>query len=279
MVKTLRQIYRKIVPAFIRKRFYEVRNKRKLISVAIANEMEFQVNPSQFWYDFNTGIWEPATKNFYKRYISPMKAVVDIGGWIGPTMLIAYSHNPSKIYVVEADPVNYQILKSNCMKNYLEDKVELYHVCIADKTNDVAGFGYADRNIHDTSTKTIVKDGERVKVRTITLDDYLKKIDMGNVNVIKIDIEGGEQYIESGLEYIAKFPEITILFSIHTPFWNDKEKTTQMLLEQFKHFDVFSDTEEKINEEELYLKLMSEKPTQYNNKTGEFFTVILKTKS
>jgi hypothetical protein len=101
---------------------------------------------------------------------------------------------------------------------------------------------------------------------------------MLDVNIIKIDIEGGEQYIEKGLDYISGFCDIKILLSIHTPFWTNKEKTTDMLLKQFKKFDVFTDLKQKAGEDELKQMMLSEQPTSYEGKTGNFFTLILKTK-
>jgi len=251
--------------------------KIKIVSYAVSNEMKFDVIPSRFWNDFNHHLWEPETRIFYKKYVLPTKEIIDIGGWIGPTMMIAYSYNPKKIYVVEADPANYQILKQNVFKNLLNDKVELYNVCIGNKNDEIVSFGYTDENFLDTSTKGI--GGNRVKVKTATLEDFLKTKDMSKINIIKIDTEGAEQYMEKGLAYISQFPDITVLFSIHGPFWNDKQKTANMLLEQFKNYDVFTDKEEKITENELLEKMLSNDTIAFlEGKTGLFFTVILKTK-
>jgi len=224
---------------------------------------------------FNECKWEQETIKFYKKYVSPDKEVVDIGGWIGHTMMIAYSFNPQKVYVVEADPINYQILKKNTLNNYLEDKVELFNICISDKNDEIVTFGYVDENIQGTSIKGI--GGKRIKVKTKTLEDFLKTRDMKNINIIKIDIEGGEQYIENGLDYISKFPGINILLSIHVPFWNNKKETTNMLIKQFKKFNIYTDREEEITEDKLMIEMLDDTPTRYNGKFGKMFTLILKT--
>jgi hypothetical protein len=157
----VKKIYRRVVPGFIRDKIRSVTSilshPNPIIprSKAISNGMEFDVTPSTFWSIFNSGRWEPETREFYKKYVSPLKAVVDIGGWIGPTALIAYSNNPLRIHVVEADPVNYQNLKANCIRNYLMDKIDLHNICISDKTDDIVKFGCIDENIKGTSTKAI----------------------------------------------------------------------------------------------------------------------------
>ena len=243
---------------------------------AVSNEMKFAVVSDKFWHGFNKGSWEPDTVKFYRNHVSPDKDVIDIGGYIGATMMLAYSFNPNKIYVIEADPANYQILKKNTFNNYLDDKVELFNICVADKSDEIVSFGYAYDNIFDMSAKNI--GGDRVKVRTTVLEDFLKTRDMTKVNIIKIDIEGGEQYIEKGLDYIAEFSGIIILLSIHTPFWKDKRETANMLIKQFKKYDVYSSGEKIIPEEELMTKMLCETPTKKGNRTGLFFTLILKTK-
>jgi FkbM family methyltransferase len=243
-----------------------------------SNEMEFEVvyNNYFFWRKFNSKKWEPETVAFYKNNILPYKEVIDIGGWIGPTVLIAYSFNPKKITVVEADPANYQILKRNCKANHLDDKVDMRCGCIADTTGKTVSFGYIDEINKDTSTKAI--GGERVKVNTLSLRDFLQTCDLSNTNIIKIDIEGGEQYIEDGLAYIAGFTGIKVLLSLHPPYWKNKQATTKMLLNAFICYNVYSTDEKDIPTEQLKAMMLDETKCDLGNQTGRLFTVILETK-
>jgi len=249
--------------------------KRGIVNYAISNGIKFDVVPHWFWKNFNNGKWEPDTIKFYRKYVSPVKEVIDIGGWIGPSMLAAYSCNPLKIHVIEADPASYQVLKKNTLNNYLNDKVELFNICIGDKNNEIVSFGFMDKNIIDTSVKGINETG--VGVITITLMDFLKTKDMNKINIIKIDAEGAEQYMGEGLKYISQFADIIVLISIHTPFWNDKPETANMLMKQFRRYDIFTDKEEPITEDELMEKMLNSSPTRFKDKTGKIFTLILKT--
>ena len=245
----------------------------------VANDMDFEVvsNNYRIWNMFNSEKLEPETFAFYRKYVSPEKEVIDIGGWIGTTVITAYSLNAKKITVVEADPANFQILKRNCMINYLNDKVVLYNRCISEKSGEIVGFGYTDSNNKDTSTKSI--GGER-RVVTISLRDILSKCDLNNTNIIKIDIEGAEQLIDDGLDYISEFPGIVVLLSMHTVFWDDKAKAIERLIRPFRKFDVYTEKEEFINEERLIEMMNAEyKHPVWEGKTGYFFTLILKTKS
>lgn len=273
----------RIVSAFIPVRAWRKSVREKLLTpkwkaqdYAIANGMRFAVTPHEFWHPFNEKIWEPETLQFYSKYTHPMKEVIDIGGWIGPTMLLAYAYNALKITVVEADPANYQILKTNCRKNYLEDKVELHCTCISDTTDEILNFGGQNTMIpQDSSTNCI--GGQRVKVRTTSCLDFLQSKDLRKVNIIKIDIEGAERFIADGLEYISRFPDITVLLSIHTPFWPDKRETARVLMAELEKFQVFSEKETAMDKAELEAMLTAEVPCSWPDKTGKFFTLLLKT--
>jgi len=254
----------------------KIRGKKIFLNKAMVNGFVFSVEPEEFWPTFSSGYWEPETFAFYKKYVSPDKEIIDIGGWIGPTTLLAYSLNPKKITVVEADPANFQILKLNCKNNYLEDKVDLNCICIGQKSNEIVTFGYTDDANQASSTKSI--GGDRVKVKTTSFLDFLKTKKLNDVNIIKIDIEGAEQYIEEGLRHISQFEDINVLLSLHTPFWDNKELTTKTLMKELENFDLYTENEEKISLDKIQEMMLASPNSQWKNKPGLFFTLILKTK-
>jgi FkbM family methyltransferase len=241
--------------------------RRKFLSTrkVACNDMVFDVEPSEFWYNFDNGKWEPETYDFYKKYISPVKDVIDIGGWIGPTMLFAYSMNARKISVVEADPANFQILKKNCRQNHMEDRVELHNLCLSDRTGQIVMFGTKSKK-KGSSTKRIGYGD--TKVTTTAMMEFLQSKNLKETSIIKIDIEGAEQDVTDSLDYIAQFPDIAVLFSVHVPMFRDAQKTNALLAEKFKKFDVFTDTEEPLSLAEAEKRL----------EKGGSFCLILKTK-
>jgi FkbM family methyltransferase len=259
-----------LICGFIPKKDLRIKIRRKILSekVAIFNGITFDVVPHHFWRGFNRAEWEPETQKFYRKYVAPDKKIIDIGGWIGPTVLMAYALNPKRISVVEADPANYQILKRNCLGNYLDDKVELHNLCISNESWKVVTFGTSEE---DSSTKRIGMGN--VKVATMAALDFLKSQNLNEVNIIKIDIEGGEQFIEKGLDYISTFSGICVLLSVHIPFWDNPENTTRTLLKEFEKFDLYSEKEELMSRNEVE-NVMSSKKIPY----AGFFSLILKTR-
>lgn len=241
--------------------------RKRLLSTrrATVNDMSFEVEPSEFWYKFNKGTWEPEAFDFYKKYVSPVKDVIDMGGWIGPTMLFAYAFNARKISVVEADPANFQVLKNNVRKNFLEDRVLLYNLCLSERSGDIVSFGAASKK-KGSSTKHI--GGGQTKVKTTSMMEFIRSQDLNEVSIIKIDIEGAEQDVVDSLDFIAGFKDIAVLFSIHVPLWRDAKKTTMAILESLQKFDVCTDTDQPMSREDTRKRL----------EKGGYFCLILKTK-
>ncbi|MCL1891749.1 MAG: FkbM family methyltransferase [Alphaproteobacteria bacterium] len=252
------------------------------VTVAIVNGMSFDVVPLQigdtdFWHIFNTKQWEPGTFEFYKKHVRPDKDVIDIGGWIGPTMLIAYSLNPRAVHVVEGDPANFQTMKINAMQNYAQDKVRMQNICVSDKTGDVVEFGLTDESHPDSSTKSM-NAGGGVKVLTTDIVEYLKSKDLADTSIVKIDIEGAEQLCARGLAYMSEFPGLNVLLSLHPPFWEDKGGVVNKLMPEFKKFDIFNEEGKPLELSELQDMMLEECDCNWAGKKGRFFTIILKSR-
>ncbi len=269
-------IVRNISPA-IRDSIVEMRDYFRIFPrKALINNDEFTVLPDKFWLSFNRGTWEPQLREFYKRHISSDKMVIDIGGYIGPSVFLASSYRPKKIIVVEADPINFEKLKKNCELNSLQDEVELHHYCIFNKTGETVRFGPMDRILPHPAINGI--GGEGSETETISFQKFLSGCDLDSTNIVKIDIEGGERFISEGLDYIAGYPGIYIYLALHPPFWPEKEEIADMLLGSFERFDIFTDTEKHLPKQKLRKMILSDQKTYYAEKRGLFFDIILKTK-
>lgn len=57
-----------------------------------------------YWNLYRSGLWEPETKAFLKEILHPGDLFVDIGAWIGPTVLWALEFGATVI-AIEPDPV------------------------------------------------------------------------------------------------------------------------------------------------------------------------------
>ena len=69
-----------------------------------------------FWKHVQNGKWEPETFTVLNKYLNRKHSYIDIGAWIGPTVL--YGCQLAKhCYAFEPDPVAFQELRSNVRLN------------------------------------------------------------------------------------------------------------------------------------------------------------------
>ena len=179
------------------------------------------------WFIENYSTWEPDTFDVFDKYLDNNKIFIDLGGWIGTTCL--YAAKKSKyVYVVEADPYSVEGLKNNCIVN------NLTNIMIIDKPiyniDDIdIKFGknvYTKSNWNESMSKIVDNDkiDDYIILKSITLNKIIddNKIDMNNISLLKIDIEGGEENILTELLEINKKYKIPLWLSFHLPWWKDK---------------------------------------------------------
>jgi FkbM family methyltransferase len=248
---------------------------KKAITDIKINQMRFNVLPcvskdGDYWDTVNKGKWEPETFEFMKNYIQPDKNYIELGGWIGSTALAAYAFNPKKVYTIEADPANYQILKHNIALNLSGDKITAFQACLTDKANSgkVVMFGTANEEKPNSSSHRL-DNGSRVKVLTTNALPFLKKnCDLKNTSAINIDIEGSERYLGDMFNYF-KNKDVAILLSLHNPFWQDNVKTANDMYSYIQKYTIIDPfTYNEISKSQIKEKLFENK----------FYSIILQGK-
>ncbi|GIW63095.1 MAG: hypothetical protein KatS3mg090_0921 [Patescibacteria group bacterium] len=136
----------------------------------------------------DTGVFPGYLKinKLFKR--KKYEAILDLGAYIGDT---AYCFNKvfdcKKIYAFEPDPTNFEILKTNIKLNLLEDKIEAVPYATGGKN----GYFYLTQGGARSSIDN-KKSENSVKVKVMTIDDFVKKNKIKKVDLIKMDIEGAE---------------------------------------------------------------------------------------
>jgi FkbM family methyltransferase len=170
----------------------------------------------EFWRDkFIT--WEPHTFEIFDRFLNPTKTCIDIGGWIGTTCIYA-SRKSKNVVVVEADPLSYKDLERNCRINHCKN-VNLFHKALFNETGRKIGIVG-----NNESTSQITLDGVGHPVETISIHALLldTKIDPTTISIIKVDIEGAEEFILHDLYSLHKTYTIPLYVSFHYSNFKDK---------------------------------------------------------
>jgi FkbM family methyltransferase len=150
------------------------------------------------------GFWEPHVSVVIERYTKPGMTAVDIGANVGYfSLLMASVAGPTgKVVSIEANPAMAGLLRQTIAMNGLERRIELHNVAAADKPGELDFYVTADRNLNGC----ILLDEwrERVdpalirRVPAVAPDDLLAAEE--KVDIVKVDVEGGEHLVWRGLE-------------------------------------------------------------------------------
>ena len=85
-----------------------------------------------FWSKVDNGSWEPQTFTVLDSILAPGGIHLDVGAWIGPTVLHA-AHCSQKVFCFEPDKVAYMYLLANLKLNKL-DNVIPFNMAVAEKS-------------------------------------------------------------------------------------------------------------------------------------------------
>lgn len=140
------------------------------------------------------------------------KDILDVGGYIGDSVLILEELEPRHIYTFEAITKNYNLIQEtlrlnkieNCtpVKLALSDKCEKITYCI----NETMSQEYND-NMSDQYENEIVQAN--------TLENFCMDYPDMNIGLIKVDIEGAEQKFLKGARKIIERDRPVLLLSIY----------------------------------------------------------------
>ena len=183
-----------------------------------------EVHGWNFWGDYESGSWEPGTRARIEEFVSADSTYVDIGAWIGPTVLWA-APLCKRVVAVEPDPVARACLAANCA-HYRH--IDIVGAAIGPET------GRAQFTPHSSgwgaSMSRLVGAGVPIsstwstdlaeEVDCYTLPDLFELYAIEDVALLKMDIEGGEaEILEEVCPFLAE-RGIPFLCSLHKDWWN-----------------------------------------------------------
>lgn len=199
---------------------------------------EFQVTLSRdnksFWLNEYPN-WEPETLLAYDRFADRRRTLVDIGTWIGPTVLYG-SRRFRRVIAVEADRGSVQELRRNLEVNEINN-VELHQNAIYHESTTVH-FGknrFLNGSRENDSTCQIQQRGDSTyEVATITLKSLLSGVPAEEIALIKVDVEGGEETVMEDLLRFHLEHGTPLLIGLHVGWWSDPNRleTLRPLLER-----------------------------------------------
>lgn len=167
----------------------------------------------------------------YKRKFNAGKLnVIDAGANIGlfSVFLSQYLYPPTTLLMIEPDQDNLQLLKKNLMLNDITN-AKIYRKALYNLTTKVN----FDSNCSFDSRKIDHTYGNS-KVSTITLKELITKNKLKSIDVLKLDIEGGEWFLftKQNLPYFNRIK--LIILEYHLDQINQSTKIMKGYFKQFK---------------------------------------------
>ncbi len=173
--------------------------------------------------------WFEDEIHFMDKLIQPKMRVIDIGANYGVYTLSAAAKK-AKVWAFEPTPTVANYLKTSLKENNF-NRVEIIEMALSDKP------GMATLNININSEGNALSNtpvppgGDKIEVKTTTLDHCLSDYSWNKIDFIKIDAEGHEANILTGGVDFFKTLSPLVMFEL-----KHKNKINVSLLNDFKEY-------------------------------------------
>lgn len=172
-----------------------------------------------FWRRVAAGEWEPDTFHVLARCLRSDSVYVDAGAWIGATALFAAARC-RKVYCIEPDAAAYERLLFNLRVNHTSNALPL-HAALG-TANTRVQIGCA-RGLGKSMTRVQVAGenagGESAPALSLTPSRFMDWWGIEKIDVLKIDIEGGEFDLAAALPKIFTRTKPLLHLSLHAPLF------------------------------------------------------------
>ncbi|MFC6687666.1 FkbM family methyltransferase [Jhaorihella thermophila] len=203
----------------------------------------FRLDPyhSKFWRKAGSGAWEPETFAVLRAHLAPDRDYLDIGAWIGPTVLFG-ARRARHVWCFEPDPTAFRHLAWNIELNGLRN-VSAFPVALSE------GFGVARMasfggEAGDSMSSLLNAGGAgATEVLTIGWEQFASAVDLSGVSLVKVDIEGAEfDLLPTLLPWLERHRPALFL-STHAPYLDPDTRADRMrrLAESLSFYSTWQD--------------------------------------
>tara|TARA_Y100000741_G_scaffold363815_1_gene352971 strand:+ start:3993 stop:4883 length:891 start_codon:yes stop_codon:yes gene_type:complete len=185
------------------------------------------------------GFHEERTTNIVKKIIKPGMNLIELGANVGYYTLLESRllNGKGKIFAIEPVPENFTSLNDNIKLNDHKN-IETFNLAISDKKGEFDFFltnesnwgsmvdPSSDKISKTMSDKLKIRHNNKIKVKAISIDDFVKENNIKEVNFIRMDIEGYEIEAIKGMKNTLKSNgNISLLIEIHNKIFSDVKKS------------------------------------------------------
>jgi FkbM family methyltransferase len=158
-------------------------------------------------YLFFFGIWEPAITEYVRKSLRHGDIFIDVGANIGYFTTLASSlvGEEGRVFAIEASPMIFRKLQENIALNGFKN-VQAFNVAAYDKHRDLKFFLGKKANLGASTTferKAALREFHlEAKIQALPLTDIVGPEIIMNARLVKIDVEGAEWFILSGMRML-----------------------------------------------------------------------------
>ncbi len=194
--------------------------------------------------------------SFIYHFVTGLKHIImDIGsnfGYYGALAAQRTDKKKSKIIYFEANPHLIPYIHKTLNVNWMNEQSVVENMAVSDKKgnltltvlNDYIGSSSLHSIEHMAKfldNKMELAVNEKIKVKSISIDEYCKDNSMDKVDLIKMDIEGYEEIAYSGMRgIIDKSPETTLLIEFTKNSYKNPKNFYNELMNDFGNIYVIN---------------------------------------
>lgn len=200
---------------------------------------------------FFKGAHEPMSTKIYQQELTKGMKIIDVGSNIGyyalqEAMIVG---EEGQVYAIEPVIDNFKLLQKNIKLNKYKN-LKAYHTAISSKSGKTkmtltdssnlgcmldTSQGYVSSYMKENTNKIGRKS---INVDTITIDEFVKREGIKQINFIRMDIEGYEIEAFKGMTKTLKntTPPFKLFIELHTKFFDSPEITVVPLLKKLFSF-------------------------------------------
>lgn len=181
------------------------------------------------------GLYEPTQTAWFKQCLCPGDVFIDVGanfGWY--TTLGASLVGPTgKVFAFEPSPIASQVVEEMIEDSMLQNVI-LIKAAVGKENGNVSLFLPTTRHLHSPSIFQSDPGFVPIQVPVIALDHFAPLINVPKVKLVKIDVEGYEPDVLTGMERLIKEKRIkNIICEFNSGWLKRNSMTPAQLYERF----------------------------------------------
>lgn len=190
--------------------------------------------------ELSEGFYERNVMEIIREVVKPNFVCMDIGANIGVlSIAIAKSAFAGKVYSIEVSTINHAYLSKNIKDNKLNNCMAI-HCGVSDR-REVVNFNYVEEVAGCSFISPLgIEAGHSEVVELVTIDEIVLNNEIGHVDFIKLDVEGGERKALQGAKALLMRNKPLLLIEFNpTPiqrFYGEDPQTLFDLLKKYYRY-------------------------------------------